>query len=237
MNKGIIFVAGLLTGGALGSVATYFITKKSADAKAEEEIEAYAEYADAKIEHLKRLIDGNDEAPEEEMKEEDEEVANNEGVKKYHHQDESIASLAGRQPFGKKESKEKEMLGEKNEKFEEISEEEFLKTYVGPTDGPYDKVTLDLLWTGIEDNPHDWENQLYWGYGTDNEILAMMKPEYKGLEMTDILGDMWRWCSDYLLDEPDGELNAVGAFYVRNHKLHQDIECIVHNMKEDSVDD
>lgn len=220
-----IFVLGFVAGLATGGTAAYFLTKKRAEAQIEEEIEAYAEYADAKIEHMKSLIaDGKIDEPERE----DEEVTNNEGVKKYHHQDEGIASLAGRQPFGKKETEEKEMAGtwdQPTDDIVEISGDEFLKTYADPDAGPYDKVTLDLLFDGETDD-NDWDNQLYWGYGTDNEELAMLRPEYKNCSIADIVGQVYRWCIDYVSED-----EMVGSFFVRNHNLHQDIECVVHDMR------
>lgn len=226
MNKQLtLFVLGFFTGLAAGGVAAYVVTKKKAEAQVEEEIEAYAEYADAKIEHMKNLIaDGSIDEPERES----EEVKNNEGVKKYHHQDEGIASFAGRQPFGKKETEEKKMAGtwdQPTDDIVEIKDSDFVKTYADPEFGPYDKVTLDLVWTGIEEDD-EWDDHLYWGYGTDNECLAMTKPEYKSLSISDILGQTWRWCNDYI-DEDEG----FGSFYVRNHVLHQDIECVVHDMR------
>jgi hypothetical protein len=236
-----IFFLGLATGLAAGGVGMYFYTKKKCDQTIEEEIEAYAEYAEAKMEHMKKLISEDNVPESEEERAEDEEMKNNEGVKKYHHQDEGIASLAGRQPFGKKETKEKEMAGtwdQPTDDIIEINDAEFVKTFVNDKTGPYDKVTLDLLWYGTEENLSEWDNNLYWGYGTDNECLAMTKPEYKNLNISDILGQVYRWCSDYLLDE-NGEWNAdgVGSFYVRNHNLKQDIECVVHNMKEEATDE
>lgn len=225
--KGLgFFVLGLLTGAAAGGAVTYIYTKKKLADKVDEEIEAYAEYAEAKIEHMKKLV-SNENLPEsEEERAEDEELQNNEGVKKYHHQEEGISSLMERKPFGKKELKKEE----ENEMFEtegidEITGDEFLNTYVDPKTGPYDKITLDLLWTGIEED-EDWDNQLYWGYGTDNEGLAMIRPEYKNCSMTDILGEMWRWCNDYISED-----EGVGSFFVRNHNLKQDIECVVHDMR------
>ena len=217
------FVLGITVGLGLGTAAGYILSKKKAERQIDEEIEAYAEYAEAKIEHMKSLIEaGSIEEPERV----DEEVQKNEGVKKYHHQEEGISSLSERKPFGTHETKAAE---EKNmfevEGIEEITDEEFVNTYIDPKDGPYENVVLDLLWTGTEED-EDWDNHLYWGYGTDNECLAMEKSEYKNCSMTDILGETWRWCNDYILEE-----EGVGSFYVRNHNLKQDIECIVHDMR------
>lgn len=224
-----IFVLGLVTGLAAGGAATYFYTKKKLADKVDEEIEAYAEYTEAKLEHYRKLAECASSVPEsEEERSNDEEVQNNEGVKKYHHQDESISSLMERKPFGKKETEEKEMAGTWDQPTDDIIEitgDEFLKTYTDPKSGPYDKVTLDLLFDGeTEDN--DWDNQLYWGYGTDNEMLAMLKPEYKTCAISDILGQVYRWCIDYVNED-----EMVGSFFVRNHILHQDIECVVHDMR------
>lgn len=216
------FAIGLTAGMVLGGLASYFYTKNKYEKLIEDEIEAYAEYAETKLEHMKQLMaDGNIEEPERD----DEEVRSNEGVKKYHNMEEGLSTLMERKPFGNEESKEEEnkkMLKE-IDGVEEITAEDFINTFVDPEKGPYDQVTLDLLWTGVEDD-EDWDNQLYWGYGTDNEELAMLKPEYKTKSMDDILGLSWRWCNDYI-NEDEG----LGSFYVRNHNLQQDIECIVHD--------
>lgn len=216
-----IFLIGLVTGLAAGGVGAYFYSKKKCDEMIDREIEAYAEYTEAKIEHMKTLIaEGSVDEPERE----DEEVVNNEGVKKYHHQEEGISSLMERKPFGKVETKaEEENKVFEVEGIEEITEAEFLKTYADPDFGPYDKVTLDLLWDPYPEDEDTWQdNSLFWGYGTDNECLAMTMDKYKSCSITDILGEMWRWCNDYI-DEDQG----FGSFYVRNHNLHQDIECVV----------
>ena len=220
-----IFLLGLATGLTAGGVAGYFVTRKKCDEMIDREIEAYAEYTEAKIEHMKALLS---EGAIEEPERKDEEVQKNEGVKKYHHQNESISSIAGRQPFGKKETEEKEMAGtwdQPTDDIIEISEEEFLKTFTSPDVGPYSKIALDLLFDG-ETEDEDWDNQLYWGYGTDNEMLAMLRPEYQTKHIRDILGEVYRWCIDYV-DEDE----TVGSFFVRNHILHQDIECIVHDLR------
>ena len=218
-------LVGFVGGFVIGAVGTYFIIKKKESERAEREIEEYAEYAEAKIEHMKQLIsEGAIEEPERET----EEVKNNEGVKKYHHQDEGLSTLMERKPFGKKETEEKEMAGtwdQPTDDIVEITDEEFVKTYADPKNGPYEKVTLDLIWTGVEEDD-EWDETLYWGYGTDNEILFYKKPEYKGCHIADVIGQVYRWCNDYI---PEDE--QVGSFYVRNHNLAQDIECVVHDMR------
>lgn len=212
------FAIGLSVGMAIGGLAAYLYAKNKYENVIEDEIEAYAEYAETKIEHMKQLVaDGNID---------DEEVRSNEGVKKYHNMEEGISTLMERKPFGNEETKEEEkgkMMLEEISGIEEITAEDFINTFVDPENGPYDQVTLDLIWTGVEEDD-EWDNHLFWGYGTDNECLAMMKPEYKTLSITDILGNTWRWCNDYL-DEDEG----LGSFYVRNHNLGQDIECVVHD--------
>lgn len=227
MKNFVVYLLGVATGVVGGGIATYYYTKNKFESQAEEEIEAYAEYAESKIEHMKGLISAEEITEEPERN--DDEVQKNEGIKKYHHQEESISSLMERKPFGKKETEEKEMAGtwdQPTDDIIEINDEDFLKTYIadGSTD-PYEKVTLDLVWTGEEEDD-EWDNHLYWGYGTDNECLAMIKPEYKTCSISDILGQVWRWCNDYVKDD-----EGVGSFYVRNHNLKQDIECVVHDMR------
>ena len=221
MNKTLVFVLGLLTGAAAGSLATYVLVRDKVQQEAADEIEEYAEHCEQRIALLKKCIEEAEElekGPKEEEEEEtqiDEEVKNNEGVKKYHHYNGPMSS-SGERVF-KDEKKEKEVTREEvAKKFEhddailgvsEATEEDFLK------DDEYRKETIDYFFDGDKE-------EAYWAYNTDNQTVVEAK---FGKPLKDLIGHAHAWLVD-LTDE-----TGVGAAYFKNDNLMTVFEVIVHD--------
>lgn len=216
MNKTIIFILGALTGAAAGSVATYLLVKDKIEREAAEEIEMYAEHCD---ERIRRLTNKEDSEESEEFEtdteeaEQDEEIKNNEGVKKYHHYSGPVSSDGDR--VFKDEKKEKEVTKEEVERklaeedaklrVSEIDESEFLKT------DDYSKETIDYFFP---------DETAFWAYNTDNETTVEAK---YGKPLKDLIGNASRWLVDYT-----GE-DGIGAAYFQNDDLKTKFEVIVHD--------
>lgn len=220
MNKTVTFVLGLLTGAAAGSTATYFLVKRIIEEKAAEEIEAYAEHCE---ERIKRILDKNEEEEEEEFEdpdsEEDPEIKNNEGVKKYHHYTGPLSSDGDR--VFKDEKKEKEVTKEEVIKkwadedsanhISEVTEEEYLNADDDEND--YHRETIDYFFYGDSE-------VAYWGYNTDNQGTVEQK---FGKPLKDLIGNAHKWLIDYT-----GE-DGIGAAYFKNDDLGIIFEIIVHD--------
>lgn len=219
MNKTITFVLGLLTGAAAGSLATYILVRDRIQQEAADEIEEYAEHCEARIEYLKKTFEEAEEfekkVEEESEPQIDEEVKNNEGVKKYHHYNGPMSS-SGERVF-KDEKKEKEVTKEEVAKkfshddaflgVSEATEEDFLK------DDEYRKETIDYFFHGDRE-------EAYWAYNTDNQTVVEAK---FGKPLKDLIGHAHAWLVDFT-DE-----TGVGAAYFKNDNLMTVFEVIVHD--------
>lgn len=227
MDKKLVFLLGVLTGGAAGSVASYFLTRNHIIDQTNDILDQYAEDCKKKIQEIEGYyenalgevdgLDGDDSDSSNQGL--DPEVANNDGVKKYHHYSGGFGEDSAQKVFanmGKSEEDEKVTEGEKalvadktlDDVFgiDEITEDDFLN------DEEYDPVTLDYNYN---------LDKLYWGYGTDNEIEA---EAHYGKSREELIGKIWRWAPDYIKD-PDEQ---AGAAYVRNSNLGIIFEVIVH---------
>ena len=231
MNKGIIFAIGFLAGATAGGAATYFITKNKLEDRAAQEIERYAEYAENKI---KNAIEGSKENDDEEYEDVEEDDSDDEPIKKYHHYNPEANGIEGvynngifakgkSDPDVRKEI-DKVTEGEKalkrNPKFDpdrdpmitEIKEDRYNEILSKePIEG---WSTDDLTYLYPQD-------ELYFGYGTDNEELA---EDHFGVDRETIMGQTWRWATDYT----DGE-SGVGYIYLENKHLKKllSIEVVV----------
>lgn len=223
MDKRLVFLLGVLTGGAAGATAAYFITRNRIIDQTNDILDQYAEDCKQKIQEIEDYYEGNlgdvedldDES--DEPKNLDPEVANNDGVKKYHHYAGGFGEDSAQKVFSHVKMEDEEVTeGEKALKadvslddvsgIEEITEDDFLN------DEENDPVTLD----------YDFNNdKLYWGYGTDNEEEAETRFNKSREE---IIGKIWRWATDYIKDPDEG----TGAAYVRNENLGKIFEVIVH---------
>lgn len=221
MKKILYFGIGAVLGAAGGSVATYFATKEMFAQQAAEEIEAYAEHCEERIERIRMESIGanvDDEESEEEDDDDPEEEAinRNEGVKKYHHQLESISSYGANNIFTTSQSeKEKHSV---SKQINEITEREFMEQEL---EG-YEKQTFDI-WLGDDEDIF-----ALWGYGTDNEEDVQ---DHFGKPLEVLIGEE---NADYdaLLSMCDAD-DHTGVLYFRNDAMKMDIEVAIHDSREE----
>lgn len=221
MNKSLYFALGTLVGAGAGSAATYFLVKDHFEQIADDKIERYAEHCE---ERIARLTEGDDDEKEEEVEEpeekkeldpEEEVISRNAGVKKYHHQLDSISSYGANNIFAKEEKKPKD-----SKLINDIDEDEFMNNENG-----YEKQTLDVF---LGDDKYMCG---VWGYGTDNEDDADRK---WGKELPELIGQSHTYeeLLSYCKDSEDG----IGLAYVKNDELMIDFELVIHDDREDDKD-
>lgn len=221
MNKALYFGIGAILGAAGGSVATYFVTKEMFAQQAAEEIEAYAEHCEDRIEQMRLKYSGAEVEEEEETEKhsndpEEEAINRNAGVKKYHHQLESISSYGSNNIFTTPQSeKEKHAV---SKQISEITEREFMEQEL---EG-YEKQTFDI-WLG-----DDEDIVALWGYGTDNETDV---EDRFGKSLAYIIGEE-NATYDALLSMCNDE-DRTGVLYFRNEAMKMDIEVAIHDSRED----
>lgn len=225
MSKGLYFGLGAILGAAGGSVATYFLTKEMFAQQAAEDIEAYAEHCEERIERLTLEMKGmkkmeedfdNDEESEAPLTNDPNEDAinRNEGVKKYHHSNGLESAYGTNQIFEKTEHK----LKEKDSKLiSDIDEDEFMNQENG-----YEKQTIDVF---LGDDKYMCG---VWGYGTDNEDDADRK---WGKPLEDLIGRSHTY--DELLSYCEGSEDDIGLAYVRNDEMMIEFELVIHDCRED----
>lgn len=203
MNKGLVFVLGILAGAAGGSVATYFITKDHFEQKAAEEIEAYAEHAEERLQnyissHYEEDLDDLD-SPEPAIKstnvpvKDEDVISHNPGVKKYHHYNGGFEETAKEETDvteGQKDILQRPEL-EDVPGVEELDSEEF-----------------DLL-------DDDEYTRVYLQYNANTDELTTndgeIAEEAYAKTRSELIGNMWRWATDYAEKEED--------LYVKNDNL------------------
>ena len=217
MNKSLYFALGTLVGAGAGSVATYFLLKDHFERDAEDKIERYAEHCE---ERVARLTEGDKKETEEEPEPEkaieenpeDEVINHNEGVKKYHHQLESISAYGSNNIFAKEENKPKD-----SKLISDIDEDEWMNNENG-----YDKQTIDVF---LGDDGYMCG---VWGYETDNEEDVSKK---FGKELPDLIGQSHTY--DELLTYCDKAEDGIGLAYVKNDEIMVDFELVIHDDRED----
>lgn len=225
MDKKLYFVLGALIGAAGGSAATYFCCKGYFAERAAEEIEEYAEHCEERIERIRMEFIGaniddkeeseEDDEPEKSDDPEEEAINRNEGVKKYHHQLDSISSYGSNNIFTTPQSdKEKHVV---SKMINEITEREFMEQEL---EG-YEKQTFDI-WLG-----DDEYIVALWGYGTDNEEDVQ---DHFGKPLEVLIGEE---NADYdaLLSMCDAD-DHTGVLYFRNDAMKMDIEVAIHDSRE-----
>ena len=226
MNKNILYFGlGALLGGAAGSVATYFIVKEKIEAEASDEIEAYAEHCEQRIEKIKKkMVNKVFGAPKEEKEEkpstDDEKIENNKGVKKYHHYDGMVSKYGENHIFDKPQSDEEREEIKKQIKdsklINDIDEDEFMNDENG-----YEKQTIDVF---LGDDKYMCG---VWGYQTDNEDDVDRK---WGKELPELIGAAHTY--DELLSYCDDD-TGVGVVLVRNDEMKIDFDVVIHDNRED----
>lgn len=230
------FYIGLFIGAAVGSVGTYFATRKMFALKASDAIESYAQFAEeriAKLEEKYKTGEKEEEAEKSEADDDDSEPEQHERVtedvviKKYH-------QYAPQFDFDKRnESMDKNVLNEVKENISnavnehtkkalerkyndvpdyivEVDSDEFLESSIEEHDS-YERVSLDFLFP---------QNELYWGYDTDCQEEA---ETHYNEEREDLIGQCWRWATDYTDNQ-----TGTGSAYIRNDKLKVYFEVQFH---------
>lgn len=226
-NKVLYFVFGLLTGGAAGSAATYFLVKEKFALENEEDMENYSEHCEERIERYKEEIEdlksklGVIKDPVGKVADDPEEakIARNEGVKKYHH-DNGLGSKYGEnRVFEKIEDRPKEEKKEiKDSKLiSDIDEDEFMNQENG-----YEKQTIDVF---LGDDQYMCG---VWGYQTDNEDDVDRK---WGKELPELIGTAHTY--DELLSYCKDSEDGIGLAFVRNDEMMIDFELVIHDNRED----
>ena len=220
-QSAIIFVAGLLTGGAAGAAISYFLTRDYYIDHFTDAMDKYAESCNERIEDIVSYYERGGEYYEEDETVEDprDEICEElEGVKKYHRYSAALSdSSTAQEIFAKKVEDTEVTEGEKAlvrdksltdvDGIVEIDEDEFLNC---PEDYYQEYLRYDFN-----------EDILYWGYGSDNEIEA---EEHFGKGREELIGKLWRWAPDYVKDPDEME----GSAYVKNDNLMTYFEIVVH---------
>ena len=205
MNNSIIFALGTLTGAAAGSVATYFVLRDKFEQRAAEEIEAYAQHAEERLQNyisshydVDDLDDPGEESEPQITKStdvpvnDDSAISQNPGVKKYHHyqsgfmpeEDKNVTK--GQEDILKRPQLESIAGIEEDiteDEFDALSDDEYTKVYL-----QYD-ANEDKLFTN--------EGEIA------EEAYAKMRHE--------LIGNCWRWSTDYV--------DKGGMFFVQNDNL------------------
>lgn len=227
MNKSVLyFTLGLVTGAAAGATTTYFLTKEKFAAENDEDMEAYSEHCEERIarykeenEELKRKIglvksDPNGDAimrdPEEEK------IASNEGVKKYHH-DNGLGSKYGENHVFEKIADKPEEKEKDSKLINDIDEDEFMNTENG-----YEKQTIDVF---LGDDKYMCG---VWGYQTDNEDDVDRK---WGKPLEDLIGRSHTY--EELLTYCEKSEDGIGLAWVKNDEMMIDFELVIHDDRED----
>ena len=230
MSNKLYFALGALVGAAGGSVAAYFLTRRHYEAEMDEVIDDYAERCKERIDDIVSYYEGGKDAEEslEEPEPKPEEFASNEGVKKYHHynggqfDESSVQSV-----FSQKNLDKVEGGGYRFKKEEDVTEgqkaikekPEFTPDINGIEELDADELqnAVDLIKAGestfsTEELVYDInKDELMLNYDTEDAILA---EEYYGMTRTELIGDIWKWATDYVNED-----TQEGDFYVRNENL------------------
>ena len=220
MNKNILYFAlGLVTGAGAGATASYFITKNILDARHEEDLEAYAEHCEERVARIRSFTKIMEKAEEPEERHsndpEEEKIAKNEGVKKYHH-DNGLSSKYGENHVFEKIADKPEK--EKDSKLiSDIDEDEFMNQENG-----YEKQTIDVF---LGDDKYMCG---VWGYGTDNEDDVDRK---WGKPLEDLIGRSHTY--EELLTYCNKHEDGIGLAFIKNEELKIDLELVIHDDRED----
>ncbi len=220
MNKGIIFLLGTVVGAAGGAGITAYFLKDKYQKEACDAIDEYYDRCESRIRDIMEAYGVRDEdiekleenSDDEEKAEEDprDDIKNNEGVKKYHRYS---------APFSEDKKKgieddmikgQEDLLKHPNFKdcpsyIDEITEDDYM----------VDEKEYDDIYMTYDVNT----DRLLMNPDTEDEIDA---EEQLHMSRSEIIGNMWRWSTDYISDD-----DGTGAFYVRNNRIMKDIEVIV----------
>ena len=223
MNKILYFGLGLLTGAAGGGAATYFLTKDRIQASCEEDMECYADHCDERIEKyreeiadLKRQLGViKDPVVRPAADPEEEKIARNEGVKKYHH-DNGLSTKYGQNHIFEKVAEKPEEVKD-SKLINDIDEDEFMNQENG-----YEKQTIDVF---LGDDKYMCG---VWGYGTDNEDDVDRK---WGKPLEALIGESHTY--EELLSYVEGSEDGIGLVFVRNDEMKIEFELVLHDTRDE----
>lgn len=222
MNKTTTFILGLLTGAAGGAAATYFLVKEKFEEDRDLEIADMEDYFEERFqEKVRKLKAKSKKSAEEKIEEkpefrEDEKIANNEGVKKYHHNEGLSSAYGAKRIFGEDAKPKKES----KKVIREISEQEFMNAENG-----YEKQTVDVWMSNDDEEP---EIVGLWAYNTDNEEDVKTRFKKPILDLLDgrTYEELANYCHEGGDDEED---DGIGVLYLKNDDLHIDFEFVLHD--------
>lgn len=216
-NNVIIFVSGLLLGTAAGATGVYFYTRKQVSGLVKEidtlivENESIRKDLRKDNENISEETDKNPEEVVEAKKSEDD---GDEAIKKYHHYQAATGGTV--QSLFEKRMVEEDIKKVAKEKttsldldyIDEFEEEEF-DELVKSGDADVDMLRYDAN-----------KDILYWGYGTDTEGVA---EEHYGFDRTELIGNCWRWASDYITNEEE----CTGEAFIYNKNLNKYFDIVM----------
>lgn len=210
-KNAIIFGVGVVVGAAAGAFTTYIYSKKVVDAAFAEVDDLIAENETLRRGEVETEETGPnlEEADTAEDPDDRREYANNDGVKKYHHKFD-IPKEERKVTEGEKALKANPAFNPDGDpKIKELKEDTF-NELVEAAGGDYELLTYLY--------PQD---ELYYGYGTDNEELA---EDHYNMGREQIIGQTWRWVTDYTHGE-----SGIGYIYIYNEYLDKyiDVEVMV----------
>lgn len=215
-NNAIIFVSGLLLGTAAGATGVYFYTRKQMMGLVKEIdnliIENERIRKDLRNENISEETDKNPEEVVETSESEDKE--DEQAIKKYHHYQAATGGTV--QSLFEKRMVEEDINKVAKEKttsldldyIDEFEEEEF-DELVKSGDADVDVLRYDAN-----------KDLLYWGYGTDTEVAA---EEHYGFDRTELIGNCWRWASDYITNEEE----CTGEAFIYNKNLNKYFDIVM----------
>ena len=222
MNNKIIFAAGLGLGAAIGSVATYFLTRSHFMNVCDDTIDEYADQCKERIDAIVDYYEGGKDAEEtleeDESAPEPEEFRDNAGVKKYHHYVEASFGSSNVQSVFSKDNV-KEVAGAVRFKTEEEKVTEGQKDILRrpelddvPGVEELDSEEFDLL-------DDDEYTRVYLKYDANKDELKTNDDEIAeaayAKSRSELIGNVWRWATDYVSDETD----EPGYFFIQNDNL------------------
>lgn len=221
MNKGIAFVLGTLVGSGIGAGIAAYILKDKYEREACDMIDEYHDRCEERILKIMEAYGVKDEDLESDSESSDntedapvdprDDFSNNEGVKKYHHYagpaftNAKVKGVINDMTKGQEDCKKYPGIDNCPDYIEEITEDDFI----------VDEKEFDDIHMVYDFNT----DRLLMNPDTEDEIEA---EEQLHASRTEIIGNMWKWSSDYLSDD-----DGTGAFYVRNKRIMKDIEVIV----------
>lgn len=216
-NSAIIFVSGLILGTAAGITGTYLYNRKQITGLTKE-IDLLIIENEKLRKDLRKdnesISEETDKDPEEVVEVKESEDDENKAIKKYHHYQAATGDTV--QSLFEKRMVEEDIKNVAKEKttsldldyIDEFEEEEF-DELIKSGDADVDILRYDAN-----------KDILYWGYGTDTEMAA---EEHYGFDRVELIGNCWRWASDYITNEEV----CTGEAFIYNKNLNKYFDIVM----------